>query len=153
MDAPRISHVIEQGSRVDIVEGEVRLDNWGAIVAIPRFKQPPKITVSPYSRPTFDETGPVPEILNVTRDSFELKAQNSSSAITWKWEARGTLKHVEGSNTPGERRWLRADKIALWSVVVAILLGVLAFFTPDVRVWLHLDKPKPPEVTAPTTGK
>ena len=144
-DGQQVSHFIENGVQVDVVEGEVRLNtiNWEARVQLPPFEQPPEIALSPYSRPTFDETGPTPEVLNVTRDSFELKIRSSTSAIVWKWRARGKLLapvEPDPARTARKRKrspdpWAVAGVIA---GVIGAIAAVLALFLPEFRHFLHL---------------
>lgn len=135
---------MENGVSVDVVEGEVKLDtmNGGALVQLPPFEQPPEITVTPYSRPTFDETGPAPDVLNVTSDSFELKINNSSSAMTWKWRARGKLvAPVESAEPALSEKKSGPDPWTIVGVlagVIGAIAAVLALFMPEFRHFLGL---------------
>lgn len=142
-ETPRVSHVIENGVDVDVVEGQARLDaiHPEARVQLPLFERPPEITVSPYSRPTFDETGPMPDVRNVTRNSFDLKIDGSTSATIWKWQAKGKLLApvAPAQNARKKKRgpdpWTIAGVIA---GVIGAIAAVLALFLPEFRHFLHL---------------
>lgn len=144
-ETPRVSHVIENGVPVDLVEGQARLDTIHpeARVQLPPFERPPKITVLPYSRPTFDETGPTPDVRNVTQNSFDLKIDASTSALIWKWEARGKLlAAVEPDPARTARKRKRGpDPWTIAGVIVGVIgaiAGVLALFLPEFRHFFHL---------------
>ena len=141
-EAPQVSHVIENGVPVDVVESQVRLDaiHLEARVQLPPFERPPEITLLPYSRPTFDETGPTPEVRNVTRNSFDLKIEGSTSATVWKWQAKGKLLAPDPARTAKKRKrgpdpWTIAGVIA---GVIGAIGTVLALFLPEFRHFFHL---------------
>ena len=143
-EAQRVSHFTENGVRVDVVEGEVRLDtiSWGARVQLPPFERPPEITLAPYSLPTFDQTGPTPEVLNVTQDGFEVKIGSSTSAVIWKWRAKGKLlAPVPDPARSAKKRKRGPDAWTVASVIVGVIgaiAGVLALFLPEFRHFFHL---------------
>jgi hypothetical protein len=143
-ETQQVSHSIENGVPVDIVEGQARLDpiKWEARVPLPPFEQPPKVTVSPYSLPTFDEPGPAPDVLNVTRDRFELKGPSGTSATIWKWRAEGKLAApVEDPARAARKRKRGPDPWTIAGVIAGVIgaiAAVLALFMPEFRHFFHL---------------
>lgn len=148
--AQQFSHSIESGR--DVLNGEVRLNTISgeARVQLPPFELPPKVTLSEYSLPTFDEPRPKPEVRNVTQDSFEVKSHSSSTAVIWKWRAEGKLL-APAAPDPGPA--VKADPVTaagnekgpdamaivtIVATVVGAIAAVLALFLPEFRHFFHL---------------
>lgn len=86
-----------QNQTKNIYEGEfeVSTSKWQTIVPLPPFEEPP--IIRPLSCDSNEEC-PLPEINNVTEDSFTAKIHSSTQSGKWKFRARGKLmKKVENS--------------------------------------------------------
>lgn len=78
------SHTIQH----DIVEGEFDLSDWCVHVPLPPFEDKPIIRIFSGSR---KHDFPLPEIFDITEDSFIAKANRDSAFGKWRYRAKGKL--------------------------------------------------------------
>lgn len=68
----------------NVVQGYVYLGSGVASVGFPPFEEPPAITF-------IGSKDSMPNIIEVTKDSFQIYANNSGAQGKWKWSAKGKL--------------------------------------------------------------
>lgn len=141
------SYVDDKGNRVDVVEGEIKLDtkSWSASVKLPPFIERPDVTLIPYGVFSL-KPGPTPEIASLTSEKLDLTITTSRSAHKWTWRARGKLlKPVAASVSTSVRvpptkdeKWSRGE---IWGAIGAIAtiatLVVAIIALPSILEWLH----------------
>jgi hypothetical protein len=74
--------------KYNIVEGEFNLSTWYVHVPLPPFEEPPIIRIL---SGTGNEDFPLPQIGDITEDSFIAKANMNSVFGKWKYRAKGKL--------------------------------------------------------------
>jgi hypothetical protein len=75
---------------IDIIEGDVMLDilAWQKIISLPPFEDIPNVEII---RANKEGEHNLPEICDISNDSFKIKIHSANLGGQWRWRARGKI--------------------------------------------------------------